>query len=172
MNSKSFRMSKCMTAPNMLGSKKKAKKSLLCTVMAGVVACGGAASAATLDEVDLTQIPLDKPTLDYLHENNVTMPPKLDGEGNVVDGTDNIVFPESGYTLKEVENADPENLPDNTITKYELTDVTKYYHPETGAEVAADALETGVEYKIVFIVTAHDGEYAETETFEHYETCE
>ena len=32
--------------------------------------------------------------------------------------------------------------------------------------------ETGVEYKIVFIVTAHDGEYAETETFEHYETCE
>jgi len=32
--------------------------------------------------------------------------------------------------------------------------------------------ETGVEYKAVFIVTAHDGQYAETETFEHYETCE
>ena len=32
--------------------------------------------------------------------------------------------------------------------------------------------ETGVQYKAVFIVTAHDGEYAETETFEHYETCE
>lgn len=32
--------------------------------------------------------------------------------------------------------------------------------------------ETGVEYKAVFIVTAHDGEYAETDTFEDYETCE
>ena len=116
MNSKSFRMSKCMTTPNMLGSRKKANKSLLCAVMAGVVACGGAASAATLDEVDLTQIPLDKPTLDYLHENNVTMPPELDGEGKVVDGTDNIIFPESGYTLKEVEDKTLLNV----ITKYSL----------------------------------------------------
>lgn len=32
--------------------------------------------------------------------------------------------------------------------------------------------ETGVEYKAVIIITAHDGEYAETETFEHYETCD
>lgn len=31
--------------------------------------------------------------------------------------------------------------------------------------------ETGKEYKAVFIVTAHDGEYAETETVEYLEVC-
>ena len=77
------------------------------------------------------------PTLDNLHNQEITMPDT--GE----------IYPESAYTLTEIENADPDNLPQNVITLYDKTEVIKYYDPITGAEVAeADRLE-GVEYKEV-----------------------
>ena len=79
------------------------------------------------------------PTLDNLHNLEITMP----------DTDPAQVYPESAYTLTEIENADPANLPQNAITLYDKTEVIKYYDPITGAEVAeADRLE-GVEYKEV-----------------------
>ena len=77
------------------------------------------------------------PTLDNLHNQGVTMPDSSE------------VYPESAYTLTEIENADPENLPQNAITLYDKTEVIKYYDPQTGQEVAADDRQEGVEYKEV-----------------------
>ena len=77
------------------------------------------------------------PTLDNLHNQDITMP----------DSTEK--YPESAYTLTEIENADPENLPENAITLYDKTEVTKYYDPSTGEEVAESDRQEGVEYKEV-----------------------
>ena len=80
------------------------------------------------------------PTLDKLHEAGVTMP----------DSTE--VYPESAYKLEEINNADPENFPENAITLYEKTEVIKYYDPTTGQEVAESDRLPDVEYKEVITI--------------------
>ena len=59
------------------------------------------------------------PTLDNLHNHGITMPDSSE------------VYPESAYTLTEIENADPENLPQNAITLYDKNEdgtvTPKYY---------------------------------------------
>ena len=61
------------------------------------------------------------PTLDKLHNQGVINPSTIvkDDDGNITYAGD--VYPESAYTLTKIENADPENLPANTITIYEKT---------------------------------------------------
>ncbi len=77
--------------------------------------------AAELADVDLSNIPLNKPTLDYLHENNVQIPQtEYDDEGNLVE-SGSILAPESAYTLTEVPAGEDGAAPagDNIITKFE-----------------------------------------------------
>ena len=79
------------------------------------------AMAAELADVDLSNIPLNKPTLDYLHENNVQIPQtEYDDEGNLVE-SGSILAPESAYTLTEVPAGEDGAAPagDNIITKFE-----------------------------------------------------
>ena len=107
--------------------------------------------AAELADVDLSKIPLNKPTLDYLHENNVQIPQtEYDDEGNLVE-SGSILAPESAYTLTEVPAGEDGAAPagDNIITKYELKPVTHYYDPTTGAEVAEADRLPDVQYKEV-----------------------
>ena len=66
----------------------------------------------------------------------------------------------SGYNLTETTVSDPDNLPANTIVKYEVNDVTKYYDPTTGLEVAEGDKQEGVNYK----------EVVTKETIPHYYT--
>ena len=77
------------------------------------------------------------PTLDKLHSEGTTMPDSSE------------VYPESAYTLTEIKDADPENLPQNAITLYDKTEVIKYYDPQTGQEVAANDRLPDVQYKEV-----------------------
>ena len=79
------------------------------------------------------------PTLDKLNQEDATIP----------DTDPEQVYPESAYTLTEIKDADPENLPQNAITLYDKTEVIKYYDPQTGQEIAADDRQEGVEYKEV-----------------------
>ena len=79
------------------------------------------------------------PTLDRLNQEGATIP----------DTDPPQVYPESAYTLTEIENADPENLPQNAITLYDKTEVIKYYDPQTGLEVAVDDRLPDVQYKKV-----------------------
>ena len=79
------------------------------------------------------------PTLDRLNQEGTTIP----------DTNPPQVYPESAYTLTEIENADPENLPQNAITLYDKTEVIKYYDPQTGLEIAADDRLPDVQYKEV-----------------------
>ena len=55
----------------------------------------------------------------------------------------------SGYTLTKVTPADTSNLDDNVIVKYEIKEVTKYYDPQTGLEVAEADKQEGVNYREV-----------------------
>ena len=65
--------------------------------------------------------------------NNTPPVPTLDNlQGQTIPDTDPAqVYPESAYTLTEIENADPENLPQNAITLYDKNDdgtvTPKYY---------------------------------------------
>ena len=57
---------------------------------------------------------------------------RLNQEGTTIPDTDPAqVYPESAYTLTEIENADPENLPQNAITLYDKNEdgtvTPKYY---------------------------------------------
>ncbi len=65
------------------------------------------------------QVPV--PTLDKLNKDGVTIP----------DSDPEQVYPESAYKLTPIENADPENLPQNAITLYDKNDdgtvTPKYY---------------------------------------------
>ena len=79
------------------------------------------------------------PTLDRLNQEGATIP----------DTDPAQPYPESAYTLTEIPNADPNNLPQNAITLYEKQEVIKYYDPTTGEEVSSDALQEGVDYKQV-----------------------
>ena len=108
-------------------------------------------AAVQLEDVDLSEVPLDKPLLDYLHENNVQIPQsEYDDEGNLVQ-SGSILAPESAYTLTEVPAGEDGAAPtgDNIITKYELKPVTRYYDPVTGVEVAEADRLPDIQYKEV-----------------------
>ena len=137
-------------------------KTLAIATIAGLSIIGvGQAQATTLDEIDLSQKPIDTPTLDYLHDNNVLIPQKTfqqDEDGNIVKDSNNnpilqegtpILAPQSGYSLTKLEANPDGSKPDgdNVITKFEVKDVTRYYDKTTG-ELVANPI-SGVEYKVV-----------------------
>ncbi len=137
-------------------------KTLTVATIAGLSIIGvGQAQAATLDEVDLSQKPIDTPTLDYLHKNDVLLPQKTfqrDEDGNIVkDANDKpiiqegtpILAPQSGYSLTKLEAKEDGSKPDgdNVITKFEVKEVTRYYDKTTGELVANPV--SGTEYKMV-----------------------
>ena len=101
-----------------------------------VISCMLFTSPAFAAGADSDVSKLGTPTLDTLAGQEIP-----DGDG--------AVYPNSGYTLKEVFPADVENLPQNVITKYEIKEITKYYDPTTGAEVAEGDRLPDVEYKEV-----------------------
>ena len=137
-------------------------KTLTVATIAGLSIIGvGQAQATTLDEVDLSQKPIDTPTLDYLHDNKVEIPQKTfqrDENGNIVkDANDKpiiqegtpILAPQSGYSLTKLEANPDGSKPDgdNVITKFEVKEVTRYYDKTTG-ELVANPI-SGTEYKVV-----------------------
>lgn len=88
-------------------------KTLAVATIAGLSIIGvGQAQAATLDEVDLSQKPIDTPTLDYLHNNDVQI--------KYEDGTE-VAIPQSSYTMTEVKANEDGSKPDgdNIITQYD-----------------------------------------------------
>ena len=138
-------------------------KTLTVATIAGLSIIGvGQAQAVTLDEVDLSQKPIDTPTLDYLHDNKVEIPQKTfqrDENGNIIindshnepiiqEGTP-ILAPQSGYSLTKIEANPDGSKPDgdNVITKFEVKEVTRYYDKTTG-ELVANPI-SGTEYKVV-----------------------
>ena len=140
----------------------KSFKTLTVATIAGLSIIGvGQAQATTLDKVDLSQKPIDTPTLDYLHDKNVLIPQKSyqrDENGNIVKDANNkpilqegtpILAPQSGYSLTELEAKEDGSKPDgdNVITKFEVKEVTRYYDKTTG-ELVANPI-SGVEYKVV-----------------------
>lgn len=137
-------------------------KTLTVATIAGLSIIGvGQAQATTLDEVDLSKKPIDTPTLDYLHKNDVLLPQKTfqrDEDGNIVkDANDKpiiqegtpILAPQSGYSLTKLEANPDGSKPDgdNVITKFEVKEVTRYYDKTTG-ELVANPI-SGTEYKVV-----------------------
>lgn len=82
----------------------------------------GQAQATTLDEVDLSQKPIDTPTLDYLHNNDVQI--------KYEDGTE-VAIPQSNYTMTEVKANSDGSKPagDNIITKYDYDKTTGSLSP-------------------------------------------
>ncbi len=139
-------------------------KTLTVATIAGlsIIGVGQAQAATTLDEVDLSKKPIDTPTLDYLHDNNVLIPQKTfqrDENGNIIlndshnepiiqEGTP-ILAPQSGYSLTKLEAKEDGSKPDgdNVITKFEVKEVTRYYDKTTG-ELVANPI-SGTEYKVV-----------------------
>ena len=137
-------------------------KTLAIATIAGLSIIGvGQAQATTLDEVDLSQKPINTPTLDYLHNKDVLIPQKTferDADGNIVKDSNNkpiiqegtpILAPQSGYSLTELEAKEDGSKPDgdNVITKFEVKEVTRYYDKTTG-ELVANPI-SGTEYKVV-----------------------
>ena len=101
----------------------KTFKTLAVATIAGLSIIGvGQAQAATLDEVDLSQKPIDTPTLDYLHDNDV----KITDE----DGTE-VAIPQSNYTMTEVKANEDGSKPDgdNIITQYDYDKTTGSLSP-------------------------------------------
>ena len=82
----------------------------------------GQAQATTLDEVDLSQKPIDTPTLDYLHNNDVQI--------KYEDGTE-VAIPQSNYTMTEVKANEDGSKPDgdNIITQYDYDKTTGSLSP-------------------------------------------
>ena len=98
-------------------------KTLTVATIAGLSIIGvGQAQAATLDEVDLSQKPIDTPTLDYLHNNDVQI--------KYEDGTE-VAIPQSNYTMTEVKANEDGSKPtgDNIITKYDYDKTTGSLSP-------------------------------------------
>ena len=137
-------------------------KTLAIATIAGLSIIGvGQAQATTLDDIDLSQKPINTPTLDYLRDKEVFLPQKTfqrDENGNIVkDSNDKpiiqegtpILAPQSGYSLTKLEANPDGSKPDgnNVITKFEVKDVTRYYDKTTG-ELVANPI-SGTEYKVV-----------------------
>lgn len=98
-------------------------KTLAIATIAGLSIIGvGRAQAATLDEVDLSQKPIDMPTLDYLHNNDVQI--------KYENGTE-VAIPQSSYTMTEVKANEDGSKPtgDNIITKYDYDKTTGSLSP-------------------------------------------
>ena len=98
-------------------------KTLAIATIAGLSIIGvGQAQAATLDEVDLSQKPIDTPTLDYLHNNDVQI--------KYEDGTE-VAIPQSNYTMTEVKANEDGSKPDgdNIITQYSYDKTTGSLSP-------------------------------------------
>lgn len=98
-------------------------KTLAVATIAGLSFIGvGQAQAATLDEVDLSQKPIDTPTLDYLHNNNVQIKDE--------NGTE-VAIPQSSYTMTEVKANEDGSKPtgDNIITQYDYDKTTGSLSP-------------------------------------------
>lgn len=101
----------------------KTFKNLAVATIAGLSFIGvGQAQAATLDEVDLSQKPIDTPTLDYLHNNDVQI--------KYEDGTE-VAIPQSSYTMTEVKANEDGSKPDgdNIITQYDYDKTTGSLSP-------------------------------------------
>lgn len=101
----------------------KTFKTLAVATIAGLSIIGvGQAQAATLDEVDLSQKPIDTPTLDYLHNNDVQI--------KYEDGTE-VAIPQSSYTMTEVKANEDGSKPygDNIITQYDYDKTTGSLSP-------------------------------------------
>ena len=158
-----FRMRRSIRSAKFNAENKTTLKTLTVATIAGLSIIGvGQAQATTLDEVDLSQKPIDTPTLDYLHDNNVLIPQKTfqrDEDGNIIindshnepiiqEGTP-ILAPQSGYSLTKLEANPDGSKPDgdNVITKFEVKEVTRYYDKTTG-ELVANPI-SGTEYKVV-----------------------
>lgn len=98
-------------------------KTLAIATIAGLSIIGvGQAQATTLDEVDLSQKPIDTPTLDYLHNNDVQI--------KYEDGTE-VAIPQSSYTMTEVKANEDGSKPDgdNIITQYDYDKTTGSLSP-------------------------------------------
>lgn len=98
-------------------------KTLAIATIAGLSIIGvGQAQATTLDEVDLSQKPIDTPTLDYLHDNDVQI--------KYEDGTE-VAIPQSNYTMTEVKANEDGSKPDgdNIITQYDYDKTTGSLSP-------------------------------------------
>lgn len=103
--------------------KKKINHLLAIATIAGLSIIGvGQAQATTLDEVDLSQKPIDTPTLDYLHNNDVQI--------KYEDGTE-VAIPQSNYTMTEVKANEDGSKPDgdNIITQYSYDKTTGSLSP-------------------------------------------
>ena len=101
----------------------KTFKTLAVATIAGLSIIGvGQAQATTLDEVDLSQKPIDTPTLDYLHNNDVQI--------KYEDGTE-VAIPQSNYTMTEVNANEDGSKPDgdNIITQYDYDKTTGSLSP-------------------------------------------
>ena len=158
-----FRMRRSIRSAKFNAENKTTLKTLTVATIAGLSIIGvGQAQATTLDEVDLSQKPIDTPTLDYLHDKKVLIPQKTfqrDADGNIIindshnepiiqEGTP-ILAPQSGYSLTKLEANPDGSKPngDNVITKFEVKEVTRYYDKTTG-ELVANPI-SGTEYKVV-----------------------
>lgn len=99
-------------------------KTLAVATIAGlsIIGVGQAQAATTLDEVDLSQKPIDTPTLDYLHNNDVQI--------KYEDGTE-VAIPQSNYTMTEVKANEDGSKPngDNIITQYSYDKTTGSLSP-------------------------------------------
>lgn len=101
----------------------KTFKTLAVATIAGLSFIGvGQAQATTLDEVDLSQKPIDTPILDYLHDNNVQIKDE--------NGTE-VAIPQSSYTMTNVEANSDGSKPagDNIITQYDYDKTTGSLSP-------------------------------------------
>lgn len=103
--------------------KNKTFKTLAVATIVGLSIIGvGQAQATTLDEVDLSQKPIDTPTLDYLHNNDVQIKDE--------NGTE-VAIPQSSYTMTNVEANSDGSKPtgDNIITQYDYDKTTGSLSP-------------------------------------------
>lgn len=103
--------------------KNKTFKTLAVATIAGLSFIGvGQAQATTLDEVDLSQKPIDTPILDYLHNNNVQIKDENGAE---------VAIPQSSYTMTEVKANSDGSKPagDNIITQYDYDKTTGSLSP-------------------------------------------
>ena len=101
----------------------KTFKTLAVATIVGLSIIGvGQAQAATLDEVDLSQKPIDTPTLDYLHNNDV----QIKDENGI-----EVAIPQSSYTMTNVEANSDGSKPtgDNIITQYDYDKTTGSLSP-------------------------------------------
>lgn len=92
-------------------------KVILLASLAGCITLGMQnVQAAELADVDMSKKPNDLPTLDYLNQNNVTIPSE--------DGLSSTILPPSSYTLMKVDDGG-----ENTITKFEWDENAKSFNP-------------------------------------------